>query len=95
MPQSSKVEVTGDDPVQDNLGLLTEGLIFHAKNFVLPVGKEKQWEAFKKERAMIMICRKITPVKRLEAGERRTQETNLRQWNVYCVLDPFSGSLIR
>lgn len=69
MPQSSKVEVTRDDPVQDNLGLLTEGysLIFHAKNFVLPIGNEKQWEAFKKERAM--ICRKIAPIKRLEAEE--------------------------
>lgn len=42
MPQSSKVEVTRDDPVLDNLGLLTEGLIFHAKNFALPVGNEKQ-----------------------------------------------------
>lgn len=92
MPQSSKVEVTRDDPVLDNLGLLTEGLIFHAKNFVLPVGNEKQWEASTKERAV--ICRKIAPVKRLEAEEWQTKETNLRQWNVYYVIYPFSDLLI-
>ena len=74
--RAKKEEVVRDDTGLLNLGPLTGGLIFHAKNFGLSTGNEKPSEAFKEGSGMIWsYSRELTPTEQNEL----TQETGGRK----------------